>query len=81
MSDQRNETDEWPEAEPPFAGHDDDNGMLHLTIPEVAGAQTLAQANATGSPRARRQAKLMAWLLVFVFVAPIVGGLLYTALS
>ncbi len=38
-------------------------------------------ADAAGSPRARRQAKLVAWLLILVFVAPIVGGLLYTALS
>jgi ABC-type nickel/cobalt efflux system permease component RcnA len=48
-----------------FAGHDHGNDMLHLTIPEIAAAHTLAAANATGSTKARRQAKTMAWVLIF----------------
>jgi len=56
-----------------FAGHDHENDMLHLTIPEIAGAHTLAVANASGSFKARRQAKVMAWtLIVALLVVPLV---------
>lgn len=74
------ELDQLAEAEV-FAGHGPDNEHLHLTIPELAGAQTLANANAHGSPKARRRAKAMAWILIAAFVLPIVIGLLFGALG
>ncbi|MEM9134819.1 MAG: hypothetical protein AAF962_03325 [Actinomycetota bacterium] len=69
------------EAELGFGGHDADNGNLHLSVPEVALAQTLGAANAGGSPKARRQAKIVAWVLILTFVLPIVLGLLVSALG
>lgn len=69
------------EAEIGFGGHDAKNGHLHLSVPEVALGQTLGAANATGSPRARRQSKIMAWVLILTFVLPIVLGLLASALG
>jgi hypothetical protein len=58
------------------SGHDRDNEMLHMTIPELAGAQTLARANVDGSPRARRQARIMAWLVLGSIMAVVLVGLI-----
>lgn len=69
------------ESEELFAGHDADNDHLHLTIPELALGQTLANANVDGSTQARRRAKIMAWVLILTFVLPIVVGLLFSAFS
>ncbi|MEM9566370.1 MAG: hypothetical protein AAGA93_27365, partial [Actinomycetota bacterium] len=58
------------EHESVFTGHDAKNGMHHLAIPELAGASTIAQASAGGSPKARRQARILGWLLLLTFAAP-----------
>lgn len=80
------DTGEQPEADasvevPAFVGHDVGNDNLHMAIPELAGAQTLANANVEGSPQARRRAKIMAWVLIGAFVLPIIGGLIAQALG
>lgn len=72
--------DDGPEPEL-FDGHGPDNEYLRLTIPEIALGTTIARANVDGSPKARRQARWMAWILILAFVLPIVGGLLLTALG
>ncbi len=64
-----------------FAGHDAGNGMNHLAIPGLAGANTIAQANVEGSPRARRQARILGWLLIITFAAPVIIGAFIRALG
>ncbi|MGH1493343.1 MAG: hypothetical protein ACRBK7_28755 [Acidimicrobiales bacterium] len=63
-----------------FAGHDNQNGMTHLAIPELAGAQTIAAAAVGGSARARRQAKIMGWVLIAAFLVTILVSLVLSAI-
>jgi 3',5'-cyclic AMP phosphodiesterase CpdA len=62
-----------------FAGHDaavpDD---YRYAIPELAGAQALASASATGSNKARRQARIM---VALAFGLPLALGMLIWAVS
>ncbi|MCP3990520.1 MAG: hypothetical protein GY724_15690 [Actinomycetia bacterium] len=68
-------------AEPDTSDWDADSEYLHLSIPELALAQTIATAGATGSPRVRRRARVASWILLLAFAAPVVINLLFSVSS
>jgi|GEM_PF-6136070 len=62
-----------------FTNHEPIDESLKYAVPELVAGQTLANANAHGSDKARKKARIMVWILIAAFILPIVFGLILTA--